>query len=56
MNKFLNRPLQFKIISVCVFANVLIFIVNVFLILGINSMSQDMEMVYLRRLQRFRIQ
>ena len=46
MNKFLNRPLQDKIISVCVFANIIIFIVNVFLILGINSMSQDMEMVY----------
>ena len=46
MNKFLNRPLQFKIISVCVFANIIIFIVNLFLILGINSMSQDMEMVY----------
>lgn len=46
MNKFLNRPLQFKIISVCIFANVIIFIVNIFLILGINSMSEDMEMVY----------
>ena len=46
MNKFLNRPLQSKIISVCVFANVLIFIVNIFLILGVNSMSKDMELVY----------
>ena len=46
MNKFLNRPLQFKIISVCVLANILIFIVNIFLIIGINSMSKDMEMVY----------
>ncbi len=46
MIKFLNRPLQFKIISVCVLANILIFIVNVFLILGINSMSHDMELVY----------
>ena len=46
MNNFLNRPLQFKILSVCVFANIIIFIVNIFLILGINSMSQDMEMVY----------
>ncbi len=46
MNKFLNRPLQFKIISVCIFANVLIFIVNIFLIFGINSMSKDMELVY----------
>ena len=46
MTKFLNRPLQFKIISVCVFANLIIFLVNIFLILGINSMSKDMEMVY----------
>ncbi|MBQ3794945.1 MAG: histidine kinase [Butyrivibrio sp.] len=46
MNKFLNRPLQFKIISVCIFANVLIFIVNLFLIFGVNSMSKDMELVY----------
>ena len=46
MNKFLNSPLQYKISSICVFANIIIFIVNVFLILGINSMSQDMEMVY----------
>ncbi len=46
MNRFLNRPLQYKIISVCVFVNIIIFIVNIFLILGINSMSQDMELVY----------
>ncbi len=46
MNKFLNRPLQYKIISVCVFVNIIIFIVNIFLILGINSMSRDMELVY----------
>ena len=46
MNNFLNKPLQFKIISVCVLANIIIFIVNIFLIIGINSMSQDMEMVY----------
>ncbi len=46
MNKFLNRPLQDKIIFVCVAANLIIFIVNIFLILGINSMSQDMELVY----------
>ena len=46
MDKFLNRPLQSKIISVCIFANVLIFIVNIFLIFGVNSMSKDMELVY----------
>ena len=38
MNKFLNRPLQFKIISVCVFANMIIFVVNLFLIFGINPL------------------
>ena len=46
MNKFLNSPLQTKIISACVLANITIFIVNLFLIVGINSMSKDMEMVY----------
>ncbi len=46
MNKFLNRPLQDKIISICVVSNLIIFIVNIFLILGINSMTKDMEMVY----------
>lgn len=46
MNKFLNRSLQFKIISVCIFANILIFMVNLFLLFGINNMSKDMELVY----------
>ncbi|WP_029674397.1 sensor histidine kinase [Butyrivibrio sp. VCB2006] len=46
MNRFLNSSLQTKIISVCVFANVLIFVVNIFLLVGINSMSGDMDMVY----------
>ena len=46
MTKFLNRPLQFKIISVCVFANLIIFLLNIFMIIGINNMSKDMEMVY----------
>ena len=46
MNKFLNSPLQTKIISACVLANLIIFMVNLFLIVGINSMSKDMEMVY----------
>ncbi len=46
MNRFLNSPLQTKIISACVLANITIFIVNIFLIVGINSMSKDMEMVY----------
>lgn len=46
MNKFLNKPLQFKIISVCVFTNVLIFIVNLLLMLGMNAMAVEMEKVY----------
>ena len=46
MNKFLNKPLQFKIISVCVFVNVLIFIVNLLLMLGMNAMAVEMEKVY----------
>ena len=45
MTKFLNRPLQFKIISVCVFANLIIFVVNIFMILGIYNMSKNIEMV-----------
>ncbi len=46
MNRFLNKPLQFKIIGVCIFANIIIFVVDIFLLLGINSMSKDMELVY----------
>ena len=46
MNRFFNLPLQKKIVSIYMFANILIFIVNIFLILGINSMSVEMELVY----------
>jgi len=46
MNRFFDRPLQYKIVSICIWANVIIFVVNVFLLLGINSMSKEMEMVY----------
>lgn len=46
MNKFFDKPLQFKIITICAITNVIIFIVNIFLIFGINSMSHDMEMAY----------
>ncbi|MCR5670412.1 MAG: histidine kinase [Butyrivibrio sp.] len=46
MNKFLDKPLQFKIITVCAITNVIVFVVNIFLILGINSLSNDMEMAY----------
>ncbi len=46
MNKFFNLPLQRKILSIYMLANFIIFIVNIFLIYGINSMSVEMEMVY----------
>lgn len=46
MNRFLDRPLQYKIVSICVIANLIIFVVNIFLLLGINSMSKEMELVY----------
>ncbi|WP_029323534.1 sensor histidine kinase [Butyrivibrio sp. AE3004] len=46
MNKFFNLPLQQKIVSIYMLANFIIFIVNIFLILGINSMAIDMGMVY----------
>ncbi|WP_408069858.1 sensor histidine kinase [Butyrivibrio sp. JL13D10] len=46
MNRFFNLPLQKKIVSIYMVANIMIFIVNVFLVLGINSMAIDMEMVY----------
>ena len=46
MTKFYNLPLQIKIISIYIFANLLILIVNIFLIMGINRMTLDMGMVY----------
>ncbi len=46
MKRFLNSSLQSKIINICVFANILIFIVNIFLLFGINSMAKDMGLVY----------
>lgn len=44
--RFFDKPLHFKIIMVCAITNVIVFVVNIFLILGINSMSNDMEMAY----------
>ncbi|WP_044957282.1 histidine kinase [Butyrivibrio sp. LC3010] len=46
MNKFFNLPLQKKVVGIYLAANMIIFIVNVFLILGINKMAIDMELVY----------
>ncbi len=45
-SKFFDKPLHFRIIMVCAITNVIIFVVNIFLILGINSMSNDMEAAY----------
>ena len=44
--RFFDKPLHFKIIIICAITNVIVFVVNIFLILGINSMSNDMEMAY----------
>ncbi len=46
MNKFRNLSLQIKISLIYLFANLIIFVVNLFLMLGINRMSVDLEMVY----------
>ncbi len=46
MNRFLDKPLQYKIVMVCVVTNIIVFVVNIFLIYGINSLSSDMEMAY----------
>ncbi len=45
-NKFRNLPLQGKISSVYILANLVVFIVNIILLWGINGMSRDMDMVY----------
>lgn len=45
-NKFMNQSLQAKICMVYIVANLLIFIVNIFLLQGINSMANEMDMVY----------
>lgn len=46
-----NLSLQGKISSIYILTNVLVFVVNVLLILGINRMSGEMEMVYRDNLQ-----
>lgn len=45
-NRFRNLSLQGKISSIYIFTNLLIFIVNIILVIGINRMSNEMEMVY----------
>lgn len=46
MNKLSSLSLQGKISSIYIFANLMILTVNIILIMGINSMSNEMEMVY----------
>lgn len=46
MNRFQSLPLQAKISIIYIFANVLVLAVNVILLVGINSMSNEMDMVY----------
>ncbi|MCR4989273.1 MAG: histidine kinase [Lachnospiraceae bacterium] len=45
-NRFRNLPLSYKISGIFVLANLFIFIVDISLLFGINSMSVEMEMAY----------
>ena len=45
-NKMRNFSLQFKISSIYIVTNILVVMVNIFLIIGINSMSGRLDMVY----------
>lgn len=51
MRNLKNLSLQGKISSIYILTNVLVFVVNLLLILGINRMSNEMEMVYRDNLQ-----
>lgn len=46
INKFFDLPLRFKISSIYISVNLIIFVVNIFLILAMNSMSVEMDMAY----------
>ena len=46
MNKFRRLPVQAKISMIYIFANLLVFVINIILLMGINSMSGEMDMVY----------
>lgn len=46
MNRFRSLPVQAKISMIYIFANLLVFVINIILLMGINSMSGEMEMVY----------
>ena len=46
MNRTRNASLQFKISSINIFTNLLVVIVNIILLIGINSMSNRLDTVY----------
>ncbi len=46
MNKLRNLSLQGKISIIYILANLLVLMVNVILLIGINNMSEEMDMVY----------
>lgn len=46
MSKLRDFSLQFKISSIYIVTNILVVMVNIFLIIGINSMSGRLDMVY----------
>ena len=46
MNRFRSLPLQAKISLIYIFTNLLVFVINIILLMGINSMSGEMDMVY----------
>ncbi len=46
MNRFRSLSLQAKISMIYIFANLLVFVINIILLMGINSMSGEMDMVY----------
>lgn len=44
--RFLNTPLQVKLIMISLLTNLLVFSVNLVMLLGINAMSDRMDLVY----------
>lgn len=46
MNKFRSLPLQAQISMIYIFANLLVFVINIILLMGINNMSGEMDTVY----------
>ena len=46
LSRLRDVSLQFKISSIYIVTNILVVMVNIFLIIGINSMSGRLDMVY----------